>query len=188
MLTATQKKTAEAIINIFETSSVSGDYGKVTLIAGDTGHLTYGRSQTTLGSGNLHKLIQVYCNNPGARFRAVLAPFLPRFAAGDFSLDHEQHLHNILSASADDPVMRETQDMFFDEAYWQPAERFSNQLGVTTPLGMAVVYDSIVHGSARLIRDRTSQQVGTLASVGEKIMDRCLCAYTPSLAFHTYPT
>jgi hypothetical protein len=40
--------------------------------------------------------------------------------------------------------MRETQDLFFDQTYWQPAERFANQLGVTTPLGMAVVYDSLV--------------------------------------------
>ncbi len=167
-MTATQKKTAEAIINIFETSSVLGDYSKVTLIAGDTGHLTYGRSQTTLGSGNLHKLIQEYCNNPGARFGSALSPFLPRFAAKDFGLDQELHLHNILRASADDPVMRETQDLFFDHAYWKPAERFAMQLGVSTPLGMAVIYDSMVHGSLRLIRDRTNQQSGLLSSLGEK--------------------
>ncbi len=36
MLTTTQKKTAEAIINLFETSQVLGDYSKVTLISGDT--------------------------------------------------------------------------------------------------------------------------------------------------------
>ena len=49
MLTITQKKTAQAIINIFETGVVLGNYGQVTLIDGDTGHLTFGRSQTTLG-------------------------------------------------------------------------------------------------------------------------------------------
>jgi hypothetical protein len=32
-LTATQKKTAEAIVNIFETHEVLGDYRQVTLIA-----------------------------------------------------------------------------------------------------------------------------------------------------------
>ena len=40
-----QKKTTQAIVNIFETSQPLGDYGKVTLLAGDSGHLTYGRSQ-----------------------------------------------------------------------------------------------------------------------------------------------
>ena len=53
MLTPTQKKTAQSIINIFETGSVLGDYGNVTLIEGDTGHLTYGRSQTKASLANI---------------------------------------------------------------------------------------------------------------------------------------
>ena len=77
MLTRTQTQVAQAIVNIFETSSVRGDYGKVTLIPGDTGHLTFGRSQTTLGSGNLHKLIDLYCQRPGALFGPRLSPYLP---------------------------------------------------------------------------------------------------------------
>ena len=76
MLTPTQKKTAESIINLFETGEVLGDYSKVTLLAGDTGHLTFGRSQTTLGSGNLYELVRRYCDNGGARFGARLAPWL----------------------------------------------------------------------------------------------------------------
>ena len=56
MMTATQRRTAEAIVNIFETSEVRGNYGSVTVIPEDTGHLTFGRSQTTLASGNLHDL------------------------------------------------------------------------------------------------------------------------------------
>lgn len=118
MLTATQKKTAQAIVNIFETSTVLGDYGSVTVIPGDTGHLIFGRSQTTLGSGNLDDLLQRYCSNPGARFGAKLSPYLSRFAARDLRLDGDRHLHNLLCASADDPVMRETQDVFFDRVYW----------------------------------------------------------------------
>lgn len=168
MLTATQKKTAQAIINIFETSTVLGDYGSVTVIPGDTGHLTFGRSQTTLGSGNLDDLLQRYCSNPGARFGVKLSPYLPRFAAKDLRLDGDRHLHNLLRASADDPVMRETQDVFFDRVYWQVAERVAGQFGITSPLGMAVVYDSTVHGSWKSIRDRTVQQSGQLAALGEQ--------------------
>jgi chitosanase len=74
MLTPLQKQTAQAIVNLFETSSAQGDYGAVTVIAGDTGHLSFGRSQTTLGSGNLHALLQRYCDNAGARFGPRLAP------------------------------------------------------------------------------------------------------------------
>lgn len=159
MLTTTQKKTAEALVNIFETGETLGNYGQVTLLAGDTGHLTFGRSQTTLGSGNLNELLQRYCANPGARFGARLAIYLPRFAARDLTLDNELKLHNLLRASADDTVMRDTQDTFFDEAYWQPAARTAERLKITSPLGVAVVYDSFVHGSWKLISDRTTQQV-----------------------------
>ena len=167
MLTSTQKKTAQSIINIFETGSVLGDYGIVTLIEGDTGHLTYGRSQTTLGSGNLHLLLEQYIDNPGARFRTALAPFLSRFAARDFGLDHEKHLHNIMRASADDPVMRETQDLFFDDRYWKPAANSAKQMGINTPLGITVVYDSLVHGSWIPLRNRINTQVGNIAALGE---------------------
>ena len=168
MLTTIQKKAAEAIVNIFETGSVLGDYGNVTLIAGDTGHLTFGRSQTTLGSGNLYKLLRSYCANPAARFGAALTPFLQRFEDIDLSLDNEKHLQNILRASADDSTMRDAQDVFFDQTYWKTAERTAAQLGVTTPLGVAVVYDSTVHGSVELIRDKTNQKVGPLANQGER--------------------
>ncbi|CAH1082222.1 chitosanase [Candidatus Nitrotoga sp. 1052] len=168
MLTATQKKTAEALVNIFETGEVLGDYGQVTLIAGDTGHLTFGRSQTTLGSGNLNELMQRYCANSGARFGTRLASYLPRFAARDLKLDKEFKLHNLLRTSADDNVMRDTQDTFFDETYWQPAAHSAELLKITSPLGVAVVYDSFVHGSWKLMRNRTTQQVGDITSASEQ--------------------
>lgn len=167
-LTATQQKTAQAIVNLFETGEVQGDYGQVTLIAGDTGHLTYGRSQTTLGSGNLGRLIDRYCANPGARFGVRLAPFLGSLAAKDVALDGDVRLHNILRASADDRVMRDTQDAFFDETYWQPARRAATQLGIASPLGVAVVYDSVVHGSWLRLRKATDESSGTTAALGER--------------------
>ena len=60
VLTEVQKRVSQAIVNIFETGKPGGKYGKVTLLPGDPGHLTYGRSQTTLASGNLYLLIKAY--------------------------------------------------------------------------------------------------------------------------------
>lgn len=168
MLTPTQKQTAQSIVNLFETGVVLGDYGSVTVIPGDTGHLTFGRSQTTLSSGNLLDLLQRYCGNHGARFGHRLERWLPRFEASDVALDSELRLHNLLRATADDPIMRETQDMFFDDVYWQPAARNAANLGITSPLGVAVVYDSTVHGSWKAIRDRTIAKAGSLSALGEK--------------------
>ena len=168
MLTPLQKQTAQAIVNLFETSSARGDYGAVTVIPGDTGHLSFGRSQTTLGSGNLHALLQRYCSNAGARFGSRLAPWLERVEQRDTTLDHELRLHNLLRATADDPVMRETQDQFFDAGYWQPAARIAAAMGIATPLGLAVVYDSLIQGSWKTVRDLTIDHAGHLAELGER--------------------
>lgn len=140
----------------------------MTLIPGDTGHLTYGRSQTTLGSGNLHGLVQRYCANPGARFGARLQTYLPRLAAHDVALDDDKLLANLLRAGADDRVMREVQDAFFDETYWQSALRNAEQAGIRSPLGVSVVYDSKVHGSWDRIRDKVNAQSGPAGQIGEQ--------------------
>jgi len=160
MISNLQKLTAEAIVNIFETSKVLGDYGKVTLLAGDTGHLTYGRSQTTLGSGNLFLLIRDYCDAEGAEFADELSAFLDALRRRDNGLDHNVSLKRMLREAGDDPVMRAAQNAFFDRVYWQPAVRRATNVGISEPLGTAVVFDSTIHGSWRLIRDRVgdSQQ------------------------------
>jgi chitosanase len=165
MVLKAQAATIKAIVNLFETGRVLGDYGQVTVIAGDTGHLTFGRSQTTLGSGNLHTLLDRYCNNPGARFRLLLARVLPQTAARDAALDTDIRLHNVLRASADDEVMRDLQDEFFDEVYFDPAVRVADRMRIVSPLGQAVVYDSFVHGSWPRIRDRVQ---GTPQTLGER--------------------
>jgi chitosanase len=165
--TATQASAAKAIVNLFETGQVLGDYGAVTVLPGDTGHLTYGRSQTTLGSGNLAVLLDRYCTQPGARFGARLRDWRASLKAGDKALDRDQQLHNLLRACADDPVMRDVQDRFFDDSYWQPALRAAARLGIRLPLGVAIVYDSWVHGAWGAMRDRTDRG-GTVQQSGEK--------------------
>ena len=37
-MTPTQKDAAEAIVNVFETGAVLGEYSMVTILAGDSGH------------------------------------------------------------------------------------------------------------------------------------------------------
>ncbi len=167
-LTPNQVRTAMAIVNLFETGHVLGDYGQVTVLEGDPGRLTYGRSQTTLGSGLLLALLQQYVGNPGARFASKLAPWLPRVAAAGLEIDHDNQLHNLLRACADDSVMRETQDLFFHTHFWMPALRAAAREGLSSALAVAVVYDSLVHGSWSRLRDRTRQAVGPVATVGQR--------------------
>ena len=167
-ITDTQRRVAQAIVNIFETSSVRGDYSKVTLLEGDSGRLTYGRSQTTLASGGLFKLISLYTRTAGAFFADALSPFLPDLEDEAEALDRHLHFHNLLRAAADDPVMRDTQDAFFDEEYWDSATFIARRDSIETPLGVAVVYDSRVHGSWATLRRRVNDNSGTVEQIGEQ--------------------
>jgi len=168
MLSAPQKSTIQAIVNVFETGRVRGDYGSVTLIQGDTGKLTYGRSQTTLMSGNLFKLVDRYCRAEGSDTGNQLRPYLEPLRGLDDRLDGDVFFQNLLRAAADDPVMRDVQDAFFDDAYWQPAADAADKHGITTALGVGTVYDGFVHGNWALIRSRTDQAIGTPAEAGEQ--------------------
>jgi chitosanase len=168
MITDLQKRAAQSIVNIFETGRLWGDYGKVTVAKNDGGHLTYGRSQTTLTSGNLYLLVKAYVEAPGAVFAVALSPYLDRLVAQDLSLDHDATLRQLLATAGDDPVMRQVQDAFFDRVYWRSAAVRAEFNGIASALGTTVVYDSTVHGSWSLIRDKTIAEVGPTDRAGEK--------------------
>jgi chitosanase len=189
MLNELQKQTIQAIVNVFETGKAVGDYGRVTLLAGDAGHLTYGRSQTTLASGNLALLISEYCNAPGPPEQAAaLSPFLARLDARDLSLDTDAGFRALLGDAGRDPAMQRVQDEFFDRLYWFPALRFTQELGIATALGTAVVYDSLVHGAWVKLRDRTTARFGAPASTGEREwVGQYVALRREWLATHTNP-
>lgn len=168
VLTDLQKGAVQAIVNIFETGAPQGDYGSVTLLEGDTGHLTYGRSQTTLASGNLYLLIRDYVYTDDAVLAEALQPYLPRLDAIDLSLDEDSEFHALLQSAGTDPAMQRVQDAFFDRVFWAPAVRSAAYIDSTMALGMAVIYDSRIHGSWHAIRDRVIKQYGSLSDLGEK--------------------
>ena len=169
MVTELQKKAAQSIVNIFETGRPRGDYGQVTLLPGDSGHLTYGRSQTTLASGNLYLLLKAYCETAGAGFAAGLGEYLEGLADKDIALDNDTPFRNLLRDAGSDPVMHDVQDEFFDRVYWTPSVQHANDIGISTALGIGVVYDSHVHGSWQRMRDRTNSTHGLVDAIGEKV-------------------
>lgn len=168
MLTDLQKRAAQAVVNIMETGSAQGKYGNVTLLPGDTGHLTYGRSQTTLASGNLYLLIKAYCAAVGAQFAAVLQPYLQQLSACDTTLDTNMTFRGLLSQAGDDPVMHSVQDQFFDRVYWLPSVQDAVSSGVSGALGTNVVYDSHIQGAWRIVRDKTNTNHGLAGDIGEQ--------------------
>jgi chitosanase len=167
MLDELQTKAAQAIVVQFETGNPRGDYSAVTVIPGDSGHLTYGRLQTTLSTGNLFRLVQRYCAAAGARLGAALEPFLPRLEACDVTCDHDDALRALLGDAGEDPVMHAVQDAFFDESYWRPCLRAADRTGIVTALGTSTVFDGFIQGSWGVIADTTTSRHGTLATIGE---------------------
>lgn len=146
-MTPLAEKIAKGLVNIFETGRLPGDYARVAVAPNDRGHLTYGRMQVTLASGNLSLLMAAYCAAPGAQFGSAFAAYLPRLEACDVTLDADLNLRRLLERAGTDPVMHRTQDSFVDRVYWLPAHRRAAAAAVTTPLGIATIFDSTVHGS-----------------------------------------
>ncbi len=168
MLSELQKKAAQAIVNIFETGKALGDYGRVTLLSGDSGHLTYGRAQTTLASGNLYLLVKDYCEADDAALVTSLKKYLKPLADRDLALDGDMKFRGLLKEAGDDPVMQLAQDEFFDRVYWMPSVRHAEAIGVTSGLGTGVVYDSHIHGSWDRIRSRTDERHRSVQEIGEQ--------------------
>ncbi len=167
-LSALQRRTADAIVNVFETGTACGGYERIAVLPGDTGHLSYGRMQASLGSGNLHLLIETYCNARGAQLAVDLGRWLPRLAARDPRLDEQPLLRGLLHVASSDPVMRATQDAFVERVLLDPALRRAQLLGLDSALALAVVHDGAVHGSfARLVR-LTAERRGTPQQLGER--------------------
>jgi chitosanase len=149
-LTDAQRRICERVINVFETGTVEGKYGAISIYHdGPNGirQITYGRSQTT-EYGNLRELVQMYADANGT-FSARLRPYIDRI--GRTALVDDHTFKDLLRrAGNEDPVMRETQDAFFDRRYFQPALQWARNNGFTRALSMLVIYDSFIHsGSIR---------------------------------------
>lgn len=156
MITAENKNLIERVINVFETGTPEGKYSQITILAdGRNGsrQITYGRSQTT-EQGNLAKLIEMYIRNGGI-YSVQFSNYLNRI--GNQPLADNKTFKDLLKKSAlEDPVMRATQNEFFDLIYYKPAFEFFDKNGFTLPLSLLVIYDSYIHsgGILQLLRKR----------------------------------
>jgi chitosanase len=173
-MTDLQKETAQALVQIFETSKLGTKkaYSVVTLLKGDTGGLTYGKHQTTINSGNLYLMLKAYTEDSGADFAKEMATYLPQLAKKSSALASDSAFKALLAKAGQDSDMQDVQDAFFDRVYWQPAVAQATAYGFTKPLAIAVIYDSFIHGSWKLIRDRTTAKVGAPKSAGENLWIR----------------
>jgi len=149
-LTSGQRLICDRVINVFETGTIKGKYGAISIYRDGPNlirQVTYGRSQTT-EYGNLRQLVDMYAK-AGGIYSNDLKSYVPLI--GNTALvDNEPFKDLLRKAGNEDPIMRATQDRFFDQVYFQPAEKWADANGFTLPLSMLVIYDSFIH-SGRIL-------------------------------------
>lgn len=149
-LTAQQKRLCEQIINVFESGSPLGNYSAISIYK-DGPHnqrqVTYGRSQTT-EFGNLAELLEMYVK-AGGIYSEALRPYLDRIEVTPLA-DDSLFLQLLRDAGRKDPLMRQTQDAFFDKRYFMPAMTWADNNGFSLPLSALIIYDSFIHSGSIL--------------------------------------
>lgn len=156
MFTEAKKLIALAIVHIFETSKPFGDYSAVAVLNDGAG-ISYGINQFTHRSGSLYQVVTAYLNqNPTANVE-IITRALPMLRltteAAILSCSNNAALKNALSLAGTTAEMRAAQTQVATERYLQPAIDACEGSGFTLPLSLAVICDSINHGSYGKIRD-----------------------------------
>jgi chitosanase len=146
-LTAEQKRRADQIISVFENDTIEIQYAYVEDIDDGRGY-TAGRAGFTSATGDLLIVVERYT---AAVPENELAAYLPRLRAlaadRNPATDGLDGLPQAWARAATDPRFRAAQDEVVDEEYYQPAVVRWRELGASTPLSLAALYDAIIqHG------------------------------------------
>ncbi len=160
MINEQTKNKIQKIVNVFESGKPDGDYSCISLYEDGPNsikQITYGKSQTTEW-GNLPKLIKLYIENNGQYANEFIKY---DDLLGRTSLVNNKDFISLLKESSKDPVMKRTQDSFFDIHYWEPAKAWFDKNGFKLNLSMLVIYDSFIHSGSilKFLRNRFTEKV-----------------------------
>jgi chitosanase len=148
-LTTDQRRVADELVNVFEYSSPSPRYGSCTDL-GDGRGFTCGKVGFTTSSTEVRDIVGAYVEQvPGS----PLARHLPRLReladSGSGSTSGLPGFAADWAKAATDPAFRAEQDTFADRLNYAPALAAAHTIGLRTPLGVAILYDTAVqHGTS----------------------------------------
>ncbi len=148
--TENEKLKAIGVVNIFETSRPFGDYA-ACVVLNDGAGVSYGISQFTHRSGSLAAVVEAYLNNGGKVGTEILGTALPTLRRTSPSAinarSSDERFKRALRSAAVTREMKDAQRQVAFEKYLRPALQICETKGFLLPLSLAVVYDSINHGS-----------------------------------------
>lgn len=152
---------ALAIVNVFETSRPFGDYA-ACVVLNDGAGVSYGINQFTHRSGSLAAVVRKYLAAGGQVERENLTASLPTLnktsKAAIAKLASDATFKAALRAAAITNEMRDAQNATAFDLYLRPALDICEKRGFTLPLSLAVVYDSVTHGSWNRIAAKVARK------------------------------
>jgi hypothetical protein len=176
VFTELSKFTALAIVRIFETGKPFGDYSAVAVLDDGAG-ISYGISQFTHKSGALEDVLSRFKRLGGVLPSAIAIVFesieFPNrnSIAG---LSKNAAVKKELKELGKDPLMQQAQREISFEKYLRPAIEACEGSGFALPLSLAVIYDSMNHGSYGRIRDRVTVDRSSFTS--EEVFEKAWVA------------
>ena len=151
------KLKAMAIVSVFETGKPFDDFSAVAVLDDGAG-ISYGLSQFTHRSGALAEVLEKYLANGGSVERRTIEAGLTAARMQTTRSINELAVNgkfiNSLRAAAATTEMKSAQIAVAFERYLEPAVGECRRLNFAEPLSLAVIYDSMTHGSWEKIRDR----------------------------------
>jgi hypothetical protein len=145
-----QKNRALALVRRFESGRESGNYSAVAVLDDGAG-ISYGAFQFTHRSGLLAETVERYLmlgGTTGAGVFRQMLPMLRRLGPATIrKTAADQRFREALREAGETPEMRQAQQDVADKKLLAPAIAQCERLGFRSALGLAVVLDSITHGS-----------------------------------------
>jgi chitosanase len=152
---------------------------------GNVVQVTFGAHQATDRSDSLDNILKEYRRLAQEKYAGQWAAqsladelevYLPELAvnspASCKALAQNERFVDLLKLAAQDPLMAQAQENVFEVHYFEPALEAVIGSNWVEPLSLAVVYDSMIHGSWAKIRDRIPVELDERAWIARYVTTR----------------
>ncbi|HEY3780584.1 MAG TPA: chitosanase [Fimbriimonadaceae bacterium] len=145
--TDSQKKITEEIVSIFENDTPSLQYGYIENLHDGRG-FTAGRGGFTSATGDMLAVLKKFNEaEPNNVFTKFIPSLEKKAQEEDENVDDLDGIDKMWTSCATDPVFCKCQDQVVNELIYQPSLKHWKAEGLQTPLGLLVIYDTVVeHG------------------------------------------
>jgi hypothetical protein len=148
--------------------------GRASLNNLDTGVISYGKHHATLASGSLARVLARFAALTSTDTGRKATTYLDRAYAKDETLRNDLEFLQLLKDTVRERAMARAQDDVATLEYWKPACNQAAADHVTSALGLAIYYDTMIHGGLLSISERTKQRLSREAASEPEFLEAFL--------------